>query len=268
MLRCVLLLVALAPFLAHGLTVTTPCCSTFTHVGARFGPTLPLHRPGVFGILSRATSKECDGALPGTIVMIDRGMENFVETVQACQLKQAKGVVVRDVQSSGDDKDQLVEMISQDPHPNVVIPSVFVSRATGEQLDILLATNPTVVVELSGEDDMNLYLLYLSYVLTIRLLAVFLMVGCCMAGIRLKRSMCKRRRDRQALLVSSEESLMQPLNTSQTLAQESEDEESKPVANRNAVLPVVYGDITEQQDTSVPVYVDVKDEVVFEQQEQ
>lgn len=54
-----LLLVFINP--ANGLFVSSPCCHSFAHAGALFGPRLQFSSPGLRGILKKASGSTCSG---------------------------------------------------------------------------------------------------------------------------------------------------------------------------------------------------------------
>jgi len=263
---------------AEALFVQKPCCSAFPHAGASFGPQLPWTSPGVFGILSRSQDKDCQGAVPGTIVLVDRGLEQFVDAVLACQEKGVMGVVVRNVASTGGSENDLIVMGSPHKDTGVKIPSVFVSRKTGDELDAMLALEPTVFVELFAADDVNSLMAYVAYLVMsvetlffgVLFMLIVLVVGtrrvssprrCC-------RRSCRKSDDRSALIVN-DRALLEPLqpNSIRVPFADSADLESKLRPDR-AILsyPVVFANgIQEQHSVSLPVS---DDEPVFEQQEQ
>jgi hypothetical protein len=270
------------------LFVQTPCCSAFPHAGASFGPQLPWTSPGVFGVLSRGEDKECQGGVSGTIVLIDRGLEPFVDTVKACQEKGAVAVVVRNVLSSGGDEGELVLMAAAQKETGVSVPSVFVSRKTGDELDAMLALNPSVFVELFAADDVNSLMAYVAYLMMsmetiffgVLFMLVLVILGARRNRVNHGRRCCRRGQDdsytRTALIVNDESLLepLQPNSSSLSRAAASRDPESKLSTSTTArpstltAYPVVFSNGT-QQEHSVSVPVDpINDEPVFEQQEQ
>jgi hypothetical protein len=285
-MRSGLLLLSLFLVLSHqnvrSLFVQKPCCSAFPHSGASFGPKLPWTSPGVFGVLSKGTDKDCSGAVAGTVVLMDRGLESFVDTVKACQAKGAVAVVVRNVLGSGEGPNDLITMGSAHKDSSVHVSSIFVSSRTGDDLETLFATNPTVFVELFAADDVNSLMAYVAYlvmsveslffVLLSLLIMVFVWTRRALHSERRKCRCCRQRHHRTALIVADSD-MLQPLQT-QLLSDSNRllDPESKPPGERAAssviVLPVVYNN-GGQVEHSVHINADPTNlEPVFEQQEQ
>ena len=217
--------------------------------------------------------------------MIDRGLEPFVDAVRACQSKGAVAVVVRNVESSGDDESDLVVMGAAQQNPGISVSSVFVSRKTGDELDAMLAIEQTIFVELFAADDVNSLMAYIAYlVMSVESLFFALLIMLVVAvfatrrmhrGRRTCRRPCCRPKDgnfgRTALIVN-DRSLLEPLqpNVSRLTSAETSDLESKIRTDRvNLVTlsyPVVFVNGTQQQHSvSIPVN---NDEPIFEQQEQ
>jgi hypothetical protein len=286
----------LASEYAFALFVQKPCCSAFPHAGASFGPQLPWTSPGVFGVVSRGEDKDCQGGIAGTVVLIDRGLEPFVDTVRACQAKGAVAVIVRNVASSGGSIDDLVVMgAPMHEAGTVAIPSIFVSRKTGDELDAMLAMNPNVFVELFAADDVNSLMAYLAYVVMSAeslFFAMLFMLVLVVIGTRKRRSTrggcwrrCRRNDhetsySRHALLVN-DQALVEPLHHQQqpstSNGRDLMDPESKLVTITTS-YPVVFNNPTAaslhngsntqvQRLVSIPVNA-VNNEPVFEQQEQ
>jgi len=218
--------------------VRTPCCSSYTHAGARFGPRLPWSPPGTVGELVHA--HDCAGpaeTILGKVAFVDRGANTFVNLVEACMAKGAIAVVVRDTKQSGDGENALVVM-GPDHVSGIKIPSVFVSRSTGEDLEILLGGSTPVVVELFSADDVTLFLASLPQVL-FSVLSFAMSLSLCIMCCRMRRFYFTRRHSADApLLVINNQGLLEPLNSQPTIAAP----ESKPA--RPAVplpYPVVGG---------------------------
>jgi len=275
----------------HALLVQKPCCSAYPHAGATFGPQLPWVSPGVMGILSRSQDKDCNGAVPNSIVMIDRGLELFVEAVKACQEKGAVAVVVRNVASSGGGDNDLIVMGSTQREASIKVPSVFVSRKTGDELDAMLAMNPTVFVELFAADDVNSIMAYVAYlVMSVESLffaVVFFSLFFIMCTRRIARRggrsgrcsrirCCKKYHDSRTAMLVNDRSLLEPLqpNSTTQLSSNTSDPESKPPKGRNGEAvqsyPIVYSNgVASVIEHSVSLRVDPNnEEPLFEQQEQ
>jgi hypothetical protein len=225
--------------------------------------------------------------------MIDRGMESFVDAVKACQEKRVKAVIVRDVLASGGGENDLIVMGSSHKDGSITIPSVFVSRKTGDELDALIATNPAVFVELFAADDVNSLMAYVAYLVmsaeTLFFLFVLSMVLLVVGTRRMFRSrssnstgrrcrLCKGKDDqehRAALLVNNR-GLFEPLHpsssTNTSRVTSSEDLEGKLRSDNRIQVsyPVVYAQdstTANHQQQSLPVHT-VNDDPVFDQQEQ
>jgi len=270
------------------LLVQRPCCSAYAHAGASFGPQLPWVAPGVMGTLSRGQDKECNGATPNSIVMIDRGMESFVDAVKACQEKGVVAVVVRNVASSSGGENDLIVMGSASGESGVHVPSVFVSRKTGDELDAMLAMNPTVFVQLFAADDINSLMAYLAYLVmsveTMFFFVVFFSIVFIISSRRMiRKNRCRNRRcccrrneseSSRVALIINDRSLIEPLQPNNTnQLSNAVDPESKPPKERNGsqavhAYPIVYANGI-SQDHTVHLRVDPdNEEPLFEQQEQ
>jgi len=210
--------------------------------------------------------------------MIDRGLESFVDAVKACQAKGVVAVVVRNVASSGGGENDLIVMGAAEKDGGVHIPSVFVSRKTGDELDVLLAMNPTVFVELFAADDVNSIMAYIAYLImsveTLFFAVVFFTIVIVLGSRkRMNRGRCCRRKEtetRAALLVN-DSSLLEPLQPTRVSSVAS-DPESKPPKDGNAQAiqsyPVVFANGAVNERT-VSLRVDPNnEEPLFEQQEQ
>jgi len=282
-LRFLALWISLVCAFSQALYVEKPCCSVYPHAGANFGPQLPWTNPGVFGVLSRALDKDCQGGVPGTIVMIDRGMESFVDSVKACQDRGAVAVVVRNVVSSGGAENDLVVMSSPHQEPDIRVPSVFISRRSGDELDAILATQPIVFVQLFAADDVNYLMAYLAYLVMSVETLFFAMLVFSIAILLWTRRMFRRngssrrcccRRpgySRVALLVQNR-SLTEPLQgTSNNAVADGEDIENKLRQGGRESSMLVYPVVYSNGDNEHSVHISVdphNQEPVFEQQEQ
>ena len=236
--------------------------------------------------------------MPGTVVLIDRGLEPFLDTVKACQARGAVAVIVRNVASSPGTDSDLVVMgaASQHEASGVTVPSVFVSRKTGDELDAMLALNANVFVELFAADDVNSLMAYLAYmVMSAETLffAMLFMLVLIVLGTRRRRSSarrcCNRNNEessysRHALLVN-DRALMEPLaaNSSQQQQQQALLDPEAKINTVTTSFPVVFhaqhqhsipnstmssnSHNNAQRLVSVPVNA-INDEPVFEQQDQ
>ena len=221
--------------------------------------------------------------------MIDRGLESFVDAVKACQQKGVVAVVVRNVASSGGGDNDLIVMGSTQHESSILVPSVFVSRKTGDELDAMLAINPTVFIELFAADDVNSIMAYIAYLVmsveTLFFAVVFLSVviilgsrriarrsgrvGCC------RRCCCRKARDSRVAILVDDRALLEPLqpNSASLMSSNTADPESKPPKDRVAQAvqsyPIVYANGATTVEHSVSLRVDPdNEEPLFEQQEQ
>ena len=232
--------------------------------------------------------KDCSGAVPNSVVMIDRGLESFVDAVKACQDQGAVAVIVRNVHSTGGGENDLVVMGATQKETGITVPSIFVSRKTGDELDAMLAVNPTVLVELFAADDVNSIMAYLAYLImsveTLFFITILFSIALFAASKRNKRRCTRCRRNdelgerQEAILIfeNSSRSLLEPLNGSS--GENLNDPESKPApkqdSNSSAIqsYPVVYANANGgnvRQEQLVNLRVDPKNEdILFEQQEQ
>jgi len=230
-----------------------------------------------------AEDKDCHGAVENSIVMIDRGMESFVDAVRACQEKKVRAVVVRNVASSGGSENDLVVMGAESKETGVSIPSVFVSRKTGDELDALLTIHNRVFVELFAADDVDSVMAYLSYLIMsvetlffAMFLSVVLVFICARRVSRQNkcRRCCSSNGERRHALLVNDQSLVEPLRSSTShSAANGNDIENKPRADRSAntsisLYPVVLVNGAQHQAVAISVPVDPNDEPVFDQQDQ
>jgi len=217
-------------------------------------------------------------------------MESFVDAVKACQELGAVGVIVRNVASSGGSENDLVVMGASTKDHGVRVPSVFVSRKTGDELDAMLALNPTVFVELFAADDVNSIMAYLAYLaMSVEMLFFSFIFFAVVVGASLRRRAhsprsrrCCRRAEasqRTALIVAHDSDLLQPL-TSATASEEEDPESKRP---KEQAFPIVYANNSQtvanssngsasgnaRREELVNFPVDPKnEEPVFDQQEQ
>jgi hypothetical protein len=195
---------------------------------------------------------------------------------------------VRNVLSSGGDEGELVVMAAAQKETGVSVPSVFVSRKTGDELDAMLAMNPSVFVELFAADDVNSLMAYVAYLVMsmetlffgVLFMLVLVVLGARRNRVNHGRRCCRRGQDdsytRTALIINDQALLepLQPNSSSLSRAAASTDPESKLSTSTTArpstltAYPVVFSNGA-QQEHSVSVPVDpINDEPVFEQQEQ
>ena len=114
----------------------------YTGAAAGFGPPLPptgLTADVVLvddGAAAPSTSDACEPItqdLSGRIALVDRGTCNFTVKVQNCQNAGASGVVV----ANNVDGDPIT-MGSTSPEPTIIIPSLMIAKADGDELKALL----------------------------------------------------------------------------------------------------------------------------------
>lgn len=279
--------------------VSTPCCYSFEHVGAAFGPRLPWTSPGVSGDLSRSRDKTCEGGIPNTIVMMDRGLESFADAVRACQAKGVLAVIVRNANNNDDSENHLIIMgPTQDR--TIHIPSVFVSKKAGEELDAILlksALDPFAAparVELFATDDVTYLLGEISAAFAQLFSFMLFLLMFAMIFIMVKRSTraccCRNRQSRQTIVVSSsllsrvrgallsqegqyDRGLLEPLASGNGNGNFQVDVESKAAPPKEKLIvmyPVVGGGVAATTSVGVPADPNDGNEVsaIAEQQEQ
>lgn len=290
------LLSALVALIAstNALLVQQPCCSAYAHAGASFGPRLPWVSPGVAAKLSRAQDKDCTGAVEGELVMIDRGLEPFVDAVRACQQKGARAVIVRNVPSSAEGENDVIVMGAlKGQAEDIRIPSVFISKRAGNELDVLLTMNENVFVELFAADDVNSIMAYIAYLMmsleTLLFGLVFLSVFVCLCSRRMARrglvrsrgNCCRSPRSSAVAMLVNDRALLEPLNGGNSMMTSDRtssatgvnasiaatDIESKP-ASMTRVLPVVFADTANQRATAMQTQQQMQQQQQQQQQQQ
>ena len=231
--------------------MTQPCCTTFSHAGAAFGPRLPWGAPGVVGELRRVDvsgGKQCEGLRRGDedagralVALVERGQALFVDAVAACQAAGAVAVVVRNTRLSGDSDDALVQMgpfhALASNGAKITVPAVFVSTATGNELYATLdasasasasaSTTDPVMVGLFAADDAGPDSAQLSSgILLVAFLCLTLGVGSAYACARVlvacgpacarscQRARCRRCCRGRGALTTDNVDLSEPLGTS------------------------------------------------------
>lgn len=97
---------------------------------------------------------------PYIVVLVERGDCDFATKVLAAQERGAAAVVVGDsparageTDEEGRKRENLITMYSPEDTTNIIIPSVFVSRASYLTLRDMLTNNTTLKVEVGEADD-------------------------------------------------------------------------------------------------------------------
>ncbi|ETW04207.1 hypothetical protein H310_04550 [Aphanomyces invadans] len=142
--------------LLNALVIERPCCHVERHVPARFGNFYPkdVNKLELVAVRPFDACSRIRNDIAGKVALMARGNCNFAHKVLQAQVAGAKAVVVMDSEHRVNTS-WVVTMIGDAGNATqVVIPSVFVSRAIGLRLldlmDALKLADMTVLVTLNA----------------------------------------------------------------------------------------------------------------------